>query len=109
MEARCTACRVYGGEEHPCCDLTPYAQRDRPCPRVQLEPDNAISFQIVAKAGIEPAGLFNAWLPLHMRALGLTGGQSLIVLERAMATLSHPIVEEYKEREIERSRASAKG
>lgn len=108
MEARCNACEVYGGPEKPCVDVAPYANKDRPCPRVLLEADNAIAFDIVAKAGLEPAGLFNAWLPLQLECLGLTPGQRLLFVDRAIATLSHPVVVEHQEQERERARLASK-
>jgi hypothetical protein len=109
MEERCNACRVYGGAQHECVDLAPYVAVGKLCPRALLDPDNVIPFGIVSRSGVEPPGLFDVWLPLHLDSLGLKAGQKLLMIERAISTQSHPIVVEYQDRERERARLAAKG
>lgn len=96
LEERCAACSMYGGKYQPCIheqDEKRYQQHfGRPCPRVLLDPDNAIPFTIMARQSGEQDALFAAWLPLYIDALKLPPEDRLRYIERAMSARAHPDV-----------------
>lgn len=106
MEARCTACAMYGGRLAPCIpdhEIEAYRTRfGRPCPRVILDADNHIPFDLIARDRGEGDAMYVQWLPLRLDALGLAPLDRLRLLERAMAARHHPVVLDYQERERER-------
>lgn len=105
------ACEVYGGSYLSCIppdDVAKYtATFGRPCPRVILDPDNAVPFEILARYPGDPDPLYDAWLRSYLAVLDLSKPVEHVLLERAMMARSSPEVVAFRSERLAAATAPA--